>query len=220
MKFCSKQFTDHVLYDKINLFTSFLSSILVTLQNGQPRNGTKHYPWSRRCHPVSNFVWWTIKFSKKCWMSWVKSNHGAKIKLMFWWTKPKMSSEKVLYYYSLTQRIPSTKISSISKLKLFFVLKNRRFLSTLCGNFTVLWTVYVRLFIWNSLFIDLLDISSWDSKIVHKIGSIFTSLTSEDIPKMSKQFFENLNVDFLDGKNFSSSLKKLMSKQFLKVCFY
>uniref|UniRef100_A0A7M5V9F0 Uncharacterized protein n=2 Tax=Clytia hemisphaerica TaxID=252671 RepID=A0A7M5V9F0_9CNID len=60
------------------------------------------------------------------------------------------------------------------------------------------------------------DISSWDSKIVHKIGSIFTSLASEDIPKMSKQFFENLNVDVLDGKNFSASLKKLMSKQFLK----
>lgn len=60
------------------------------------------------------------------------------------------------------------------------------------------------------------DISKWESKTIHQLGSIFSALSEKDILKMTKKFFDSLNSDLLENEKLSASLKKEMASQFVK----
>ena len=61
------------------------------------------------------------------------------------------------------------------------------------------------------------DLSSWDKKTLHQLGSIFIGLNKKDIQFLKKDSLENLNFDLLHGKNFTNSFRKTMAAHFVKV---
>lgn len=65
--------------------------------------------------------------------------------------------------------------------------------------------------------ISLLDITKWKGKLIHQLGSIWTAMSASDVGKLTKDFFENMNGDMLDGGNLSEELKKALAQRFSKV---